>query len=117
MDLGRIPLLRPSGAFSVFIPLVRDLTKYSKKALEWLLKEVEKVFPKKRINIGEAIHTQTFIGLPFTKGCSGFFYMVQCFLLQVYSASIMSVLYKEFMNGLNRKVFGITVADLIFVDL
>ena len=52
---------------------IRNRTDSSKKALEWLLNEVVKVFPKKRINIGEAIHTQTFKGLPFTKGCSGFF--------------------------------------------
>ena len=30
---------------------VRDRTEPSKKALEWLLNEAERVFPKKRINI------------------------------------------------------------------
>ncbi len=52
---------------------IRNRIEATTKALEWLSNEVLKVFPRKRLNMGEAIHNQTFKGQPFTKGCSGIF--------------------------------------------
>jgi len=64
---------------------VRKRTEPAKKALEWLLNESHKVFPKKRINMNEAIHTRTLKGQPFTKGCSGFFlYGATIFLSSIF---------------------------------
>lgn len=82
----------------------RNRTEPIEKAMTWLLNEVETVFPKKRINIDEVVHTKFYKGQPFTKGCSGLFmYGATLFLSSIFGFQDEKTVLKiyEWLNSLS----------------
>jgi len=52
---------------------LRERTEAVTKGLHWLMGEMDRAFPRKRVHLEGHIEMEALKGLPFTRGCSGLF--------------------------------------------